>query len=298
MTMSFGCRSFLLFLFFIIEYSYFTDGNTDQSTQLIRDTIERKNSKRRLKRKGRGGGSSVDINSQDGEGHLAEESSMITNLIGKTERPSSSSLSSHNNDYGIINLDSPNSVISSLEGKIVETSDLERLGDLQEKEVAKIEQVPASKVSIEELNSFKSTWYLKDDVELQYQVISEENTLSDLQGNIYSLDGLEPVNIYSNTLNNIIIDGVQQAPPKPSTFEKELESGHGRMLVSKDEAGNIETITIFLNNNNEENPGVEGEGIRQTIQIVAITPEVFVILKPEDIDYDKINSHFYVGDHP
>lgn len=295
MTMSFGCRSFLLFLFFIIEYSYFTDGNTDQSTQLIRDTIERKNSKRRLKRKGRGGGSSVDINSQDGEGHLAEDSSMITSLIGKTEK---SSLSSHNNDYGIINLDSPNSVISSLEGKIVDTSDLERLGYLQEKEVAKIEQVPASKVSIEELNSFKSTWYLKDDVELQYQVISEENTLSDLQGNIYSLDGLEPVNIYSNTLHNIIIDGVQQAPPKPSTFEKELESGHGRMLVSKDEAGNIETITIFLNNNNEENPGVEGEGIRQTIQIVAITPEVFVILKPEDIDYDKINSHFYVGDHP
>ncbi len=135
------------------------------------------------------------------------------------------------------------------------------------------------------LTEFKHLHQLKDDAVFDFQVIDDSHTFS-AKGKKYSLDGLEPVKVYTDDAT-LMMDG-KVLSEKPHDYDLHVftgTDGSDTIMVSTKEGANgkqeIDTIHVL---------GADGS---PDVHLVTVLPGLLTTIRPEDIiDASKDNVKF------
>ena len=140
--------------------------------------------------------------------------------------------------------------------------------------------------------SFKHNHDLKEDAVLDLQSISNHNSVN-VAGKEYSLDGLEPLNVYTDNALFTLDNELQALPPVSEGLFVGTDSADDSILVSTNEKNEVETVDIYKSDGSDDHLVSIIPGIMATIKPGDLDPKIFEGLKfdadeDEDADADDV----------
>lgn len=146
-------------------------------------------------------------------------------------------------------------------------------------------------VTLEDMQDFEEEYNVKKDVQLSLQFVPDaplESSSVEVGGTVFSLAGLEPLNVFAKTVTTHWVDGVEQPLPPPMVFTKKTPEGHEFTVTMTnadyESAADISSIVVVF-----ADTGIGAE-------IVQIKDGVFVTVMTTDIDYKALNAEFTYGE--
>jgi hypothetical protein len=128
-----------------------------------------------------------------------------------------------------------------------------------------------------DIRNFKLKHHLKSDSILTLLLIENEHTVTLLDGLVYGFGDLEPVEVYASDAH-YMLDG--ELIPLPSVLESRTwigKVGGDTVMMTKDAAGEINTLDIFGANGSNE-------------YMAAVRPGLLGTIKPDDLDPESLKK--------
>jgi len=124
---------------------------------------------------------------------------------------------------------------------------------------------------------FRENYNLKSDAIITIQPMSNDDNSFKTQDQEFSLEGLEPISIFTNDATYTFND-VEKEIPTVNVYSRNDEEEF--LLVTKSKEGPIKRIST-TNKKNGRNT-----------EIAPILPGIYAMIKEEDIDYEELNRKF------
>jgi len=141
-------------------------------------------------------------------------------------------------------------------------------------------------IQIIDSSSFKKTNELKSETNLDFQVISDTNPTVTVNGKTYSLDVLDPIDIYTADATFTIDDEVLVG--ESSTIEPHVfvgKEGGDTVMVTTGSDGELLTVDVFGEDGTEVSMGALVPGIVATVKSEDLDPDFLERFKYGSIDY-------------
>ena len=148
--------------------------------------------------------------------------------------------------------------------------------------ISKTNNVPLSTSDIQQrISTFLKKNDLKSDAIITIQPMSNDDNSFKMQDQVFSLEGMEPISIFTNDATYTFND-VEKGIPTINVYSRNDEEEF--LLVTKSKEGTIKRISTTNKKNG-----------RHT-EIAPILPGIYAIIKEEDIDYEELNRKFTYGE--